>query len=410
VARGAAGDPANQSGLASLTAELMAEATKQKSHWVLAEATESLGSTLFGNSNRDFVQLTLDTLPEDVNEGIALLAESLTEPAFEEADFQRIKKQRLDELRAERQNPSRLASLIGLRYLLGAELGNPVSGCPLSVSNLKLSDVKSWHLNTVQPESTALFVIGPVNAKDVERDVIQNLGRWKSKKRTKTFHLDVPKPPKKKTFLLLNRPDSVQSALFVAQQFPKRTRDGYVAREHLDNILGGLFTSRINQNLRETHAYTYGARTSVIATKNFGLFTCSTSVETDVTVPALVEVFNELALIRGTTAQSPILAEEMARSRAALVQSLGAHLENNHRLLSDLEELFVYDLPKDYYGNYVQEAVQTTALEVAKETERFNFDQFVGVVVGDVERLKPELEKSGFNVSLAPNDCIDDSP
>jgi zinc protease len=389
---------------------MMAEATKHKSHWQLAEAAESLGSTLIGDSNRDYIQLTIDTLPEDVNAGIALLAESLTQPAFEDEDFQRIKKQRLDELRAERQNPSRLASLIGLRYLLGEEVGNPVNGCPRSVSHLKLSDVKSWHLNTVRPESTALFVVGPVNAKEVERDVIQNLGRWNSKKQAKAFHLDVPKPPQKKTILILNRPDSVQSALFIAQQFPKRTRDGYVAREHLDNILGGLFTSRINQNLRETHAYTYGARTSVIATNHFGLFTCSTSVETDVTVPAIVEVFKELDLIRGTDAKSPILAEEMARSRADLVQSLGAHLENNHRLLSDLEALFVYDLPRDYYVNYVQEAVRTTAPEVAKETERFNFDQLIGVVVGDADRLKPELEKSGFNVSLAPNDCIDDSP
>jgi zinc protease len=383
-----------------LTIDLMAEATKRHSHWALSEAAESLGSTLTGESNRDYVRLTIDTLPEDVDTGLALLGETLQEPAFEEADFQRLRSQRLDELRAERQNPTRLASLVGLRSVLGAELGSPVSGCPQSVKNLRLSDLKAWHQRSVQPRNTAVFVTGPITSKDVEGFVTKRFGRWKATNGPLLPRLEVPTLPRQKTVYVLDRPGSVQSAVFVVEPFPKRQTEGYIAREHLDNVLGGLFTSRINQNLRETHAYTYGARTSVVATKYFGLFTCSTSVATEVTAPALTEIYRELLAIRGSTATSPLLAEELSRSSADLVQSLGAHLENNHRLLADLEQL--------YYAEYAAQVPVVSLADVAKETERFDLERIVTVVVGDATRMKPELEKAGFTVADASNECLTD--
>lgn len=408
VNRGAAGEPSEMSGLASLTAELMTEATQRRSHWALSEAAESLGSTLTGEANRDYLRLAIDTLPEDVGAGLALLAETLREPAFEEADFQRLRSQRLDELRAERQNPARLASLVALRNVLGAELGNPVSGCPTSVKKLRLVDLKTWHQRSVHPKTTALFVTGPVAAKDVEGYVQKLFGRWKTPKRPLPPLVEVPPLPRQRTVYLVDRPGSVQSALFVVESFPKRQMEGYIAREHLDNVLGGLFTSRINQNLREKHAYTYGARTSVIAAKHFGLFTCSTSVATEVTAPSLTEIFNELLAIRGNSAKSPIGAEELSRSTADLVQSLGAHLENNHRLLADLEQLYVYDLPNDYYAEYATQVPSVSLAEVAKETERFELERFVVVAVGDATRMKPDLEKAGFAVANASNECLTD--
>ena len=364
ISKGASSEPSKKSGLASLTAELMAEATKHHSHLALSEAAESLGSNLKSDANRDYLHVSIDTLPEDVQAGLTLLAETLTEPAFDEEDFSRLQKQKLDDLRAERQNPTRLASLVGLETLLGPNLGNPVGGCPQSVKALRLTDVKKWHQEAVHPANAALFVVGPITTLRVKQLAEQTFGRWNNQKPTPRTVTAIPMPPKGRTVYLLDRPGSVQSSLFVVQSFPKRQAEGFIAREHLDNILGGLFTSRINQNLRETHAYTYGARTAVIAARDFGLFTCSTSVATDVTAPALSEVFNELIAIRGPTARSPIQSAELQRSRADLVQSLGAHLEDNHRLVNDLEQLFVYDLPNGYFAEYPERVKNTTESDV----------------------------------------------
>jgi zinc protease len=408
IAHGAAGEPSTKSGLASMTISLMAEATKRHHHHALSEMAESLGSTLVGDANRDFVRLSIDTLPDALAEGLTLLKESLTEPAFATDDFERLRKRKLDELRAERQSPTRLASLVGLRLLFGPELGSPVGGCPISVANLQPTDPRKWHERWVAPGTTALFVVGPVRADAATLEAKRIFGSWTRPTPHQPRAATLPPPPDSRTLYLVDRPGSVQSAIFAVQPYPRRIQEGYVAREHLDNVLGGLFTSRINQNLREEHAYTYGARTMTVAARDFGLFAVSTSVATEVTVPAIKEILNELTSIRGEKATKPIAEDELKRSRADLVQSLGAHLESSKQLLWDAEQLFVHGLPVDYYANYSHAASSASAAEVARESERLIPERMLFVVVGDAKKLSAELVNSGFTPLAAPNECLGD--
>jgi zinc protease len=408
VAHGASGESAAKSGLASMTAALMAEATKHHNHHALSELAESLGSTLVGDANRDFVRLSIDTLPDGLADGLTLLKESLTEPAFDTGDFDRLRQRKLDELRAERQNPTRLSSLVALRLLLGPDLGSPVGGCPSSVASLRPSDPRQWHEQWVTPNTTAIFVVGPVRAESAIVQAERIFGGWKTKAAPKRSVPTVPPLPESKAVYVVDRPDSVQSAIFAVQQYPRRMSEGYIAREHLDNLLGGLFTSRINQNLREEHAYTYGARTMTVAARDFGLFAVSTSVATEVTAPAMTEILVELSAIRGSHASEPVSEDELARSRADLVQSLGAHLESSHQVLSDAEQLFVHDLPVDYYTNYSRAVSSVSAADVAKESERLTPERMLFVVVGDAKRLRPELATAGFTPLSAPNDCLEE--
>ncbi|MGC4070506.1 MAG: pitrilysin family protein [Polyangiaceae bacterium] len=408
VDHGASGESAMASGLASMTAALMAEATKRHNHRALSELAESLGSTLVGDANRDFVRLSIDTLPDNLTDGLTLLKESLTEPAFDTGDFERLRQRKLDELRAERQNPTRLASLVGLRLLFGPDLGNPVGGCPSSISKLKPSDPRNWHEHWVTPKTTAIFVVGPVQAETAIVQAERIFGSWKTKTPASRNVPTVAALPEGKAVYVLDRPESVQSAIFAVQQFPRRMTEGFIAREHLDNLLGGLFTSRINQNLREEHAYTYGARTMTVAAKDFGLFAVSTSVATDVTAPAMREILSELSAIRGRHPSKPISGDELSRSRADLVQTLGAHLENGHHVLADTEQLFVHDLPVDYYTNYPHAVSMVSADDVATESERLTPERMLFVIVGDAKKLQPELAAAGFTQLAAPNDCVDD--
>jgi len=408
VSHGAGDDPPNKSGLSALTAELMVEATTQHHHLALSEAAEKLGSTLDGSANRDYIRLSMDTLAEDIDKGLELLAESLVHPAFLEADFRRLRNQMLDELRTERQNPTRIASLVGVRTILGPDFGNPVDGCPESVQRLSANDAVKWHAQWVTPRETAVFIVGPIPQERAITAVEKAFHNWNRTTPVRPVTADVsPVRPTERTVFLLDRPSSVQSAIFVVQFFPKRMHDGFIAREHLDNVLGGLFTSRINHNLREIHAYTYGARTSAIATRSFGLFTVTTSVSSEVTVPALREALSELAAIRGPVAATPINEAELARSSADLVQSLGAHLEEGHRVLGDLEQLFVYELPIDYFSHYPQ-AVRSVSLEEAnQQAERLTPERLVIVIVGDASTLRGTLADAGFTVAQPTNACLD---
>lgn len=408
VSHGAWEESEEQSGLAALTVQLMAEATKRHNHVALSELAESLGSSLEGDAGRDYVRLSLDCLPEDLSSALSLLAEAITIPAFDPMDFERLRQKALDTLRAERQIPGRLASLIGLRALLGPDRGSPVTGCPKSVRALKRSDVQAWHSNWVTPDSTALLVVGPVSSRELEPMAERLFGRWKSIRRS-SLNWPVPSPiGTRRAVHVLDQPGSVQSAIFTAQPFPKHHEPGQLARQHLDNILGGLFTSRINKNLREEHAYTYGARSSLVAARTFGLFTLSTSVATEVTVPALLEIEKELLAVRGNSPTRPISPEELVRSRADLIQSLGAHLENSHLLLRDLEHIFVYDKPARYYADYPAQVAQVTEAAVATEAQRLAPLAPVVVIVGDERAIRLPLEAAGFSVLAAPTSCIDE--
>jgi zinc protease len=406
IRHGASDVPPDKCGLASLTASLMAEATKTKNHHVLSEIAESLGSTLTGDANRDYVHLSLDTLAEDVNRGIDLLAETLTSPAFAAADFLRLRKQHLDDLVAERQNPSRLASLVGLRAILGERFGAPVGGRLSSIRSLAVEDVQHWHRRYAYPDAVALLVVGPVDASTVIASAENALGKLRGKRP----NLDAPPtahPADSTQVYLVDRPNSVQSAIFVAQTYPNRSAPGYAARQILDNIIGGQFTSRVNQNLREQHAYTYGAHSATVATRHFGLFAISTNVETDVTVPAVQEIVKELRELRGPNPLRPIGVEELERARTGSIQSLGSHLEDGHRLLLDLEQIFVHALPPTYLGDYLSEVRGLDGASLATESERLAPDHLSIVVVGDLSRVREQLETAGLRTTLTPPAWLD---
>jgi zinc protease len=406
IRHGGSDVPPEKCGLASMTARLMAEATKTKNHHVLSEVAESLGSTLTGDANHDDIRLTLDTLPGDVTHGIDLLAETLTAPAFAPADFLRLRKQHLDDLIAERQTPSRLASLVGMRAVLGENLGAPVGGRISSIRRLTVEDVRHWHRLYGYPDATALLVVGPVDPGVVIASAEDALGRLRGKRPILDAPATAP-PPDSTEIFLVDRPDSVQSAIFVAQSYPKRSAPGYAARQVLNNIIGGQFTSRVNQNLREQHAYTYGAHSATIATRHFGLLTISTNVETDVTAPAVQQIVKELRELRGPNPLRPIGTEEQQRARTGIIQSLGAHLEDGHRMLLDLEQVFVEDLPPAHLQGYLSEVRGLDGSSLAAESDRLTPDHLSIVVVGDVSRVRGQLESAGLRTSVTPPAWLD---
>jgi zinc protease len=398
--------PPQKCGLASIAVEMLAEATKTKNHHVLSETVEALGSTLIADANRDYVQLTLDTLPEDVATGISLLAETVTQPAFDATDFARLQKQHIDDLVSERQVPERLAAHVGLLAVLGETLGAPVSGRLSSVRRLTIEDVRGWHRTHAYPEGIALLVVGPVETNTVLSAAEKALGHLRGSRPVLSVPPQ-PAPPASTEIYVVDRPGSVQSAIFVAQPYPNRRSPGYAARQVLNNVIGGQFTSRINQNLREKHAYTYGAHSTTVAARHFGLLTISTSVETDVTAPAIQQIIQELVELRGNSPLRPITEEELTRARAGIIENLGAHLEDGHRQLQDLEQLFVYELAPDYLSDYLTEVRSLPSRALLTESDRITPEQLSIVVVGDGARLASQFTSTNLKVHPAPADWVD---
>jgi zinc protease len=369
----------------------------------LAEEVEQLGTTLDEDAGRDTSSLSLSALTADLDRAIQLLGEVVEEPAFLPADFERVQKEWLDGLRAERQAPERLASLSTIGTLLGKPHGSPASGTLVDVAKLTVKDVADFHKKAYGAGDAALIVVGDVDLATVQRSAeraFKKLGKGAP-------GLEQPftapaAAASSKQILLVDRPGAVQSALAIAQRLPKRSEPGFEQRELLLTLFGGLFTSRLNLNLREEHAYTYGAHAQNLATSHWGALYVASSVRSDVTAEALSEALKELAMLKDPKLGKPIKAEELARARADLVQSVGARLEYGARIGSTLAELWLHRLPFDYYSRYPGLLAAETPETLTRAAELLDLEHLVIVVVGDRKVVEPPLTKLGYRVVAAP--------
>jgi zinc protease len=170
----------------------------------------------------------------------------------------------------------------------------------------------------------------------------------------------------------------------------------------LTTLFGGLFTSRLNLNLREEHAYTYGAHAQNLATEHWGAFYIASSVRTDVTADALREALKEVSLLKDPKLGKPLKADEIARARADLVQAVGARLEYGARIGGTLADLWVHALPLDYYLKYPSLLAAETPETLTRTASGIDIDHLVIVVVGDRQAIETPLKGLGYSVVVAP--------
>jgi len=401
VRHGASSEPAGKSGLAGLTARMLTEGTKKHSSLALAEASESLGATLEADANRDESHVSFATLTSDVHRGLELLAEVVLTPAFSSSEFTRVKAEWLDGLRAERQEPARISSLVAVRALLGPASGTSVSGSIPDVEKLTAADLAAFHARCYVPSNLAVIVAGDLKLADIEAQAEQLFGRATGTPFAPSTELLKLESPPKLRVLIVDRKDSVQSSVFAIQPFPARSQPGFEARDILGGLVGGLFTSRLNLDLREKHAYTYGVHGQALATRNWGAFIVATEVKTETTADSLTEIISELWRARDPARGEPIVDPEVDRARTDLMHALGARLEHTSLMADAARNVFAQQLPLDYYAKYPALLGSISTAQVALQAPLLTPDHLLVVIVGDRAQIEPSLKQHGFALETA---------
>ncbi len=401
VRRGASAVPAGRTGLAALTARMLMEGTVHRSTTELAAAAEDLGGVLLADAGRDYSYVGLTVLPEDLPEGLDLVREAVCEPAFDGVEFERVRSEWRSSLIEERQRPSRVASIAGLRLLAGPRLGAPVGGGVPDVDRTTRDDVAAFWRAQYQARTTAIVVVGGTSMAEVAPLVRTRFGSW-------TGAAAMPPPPEPppaaepSRVVLVDHPGAVQTAIFVAQPMPARGAPGHEARLVMNAVLGGLFTSRLNQNLREEHAYTYGASSSVIATRTWGGWVAATTVEADATAAALREIAGEIGAMAGAAPRRPVTELEVERAKTALVHAQAARLADARDVAFEFVAAFAQDLPPDYPARYADLVRAVTRDEAARAArEHLTPDQLIVVAVGERQRFERDLRAAWPRVQTA---------
>ncbi|MEZ0542566.1 M16 family metallopeptidase [Fibrella arboris] len=389
-------DP-SKAGIAQLTASLMNEATERYSNEVMNTKLEKLGANINIQATTEEINVSVESPVKNIDSTLALLEEKLLHPKFSADDFERRKKQQLENIASQNTQPVVIANKAYNKLLYGE--GNiravPLSGTTKTVEAITLDDVKSFYQNALSPSVTNLVIVG-----DVEQAAVMPKLAFLTKWAAKPVALpkeSVARKIDKTRIYLIDKEKAAQSEIRIGYltDMPYDATGDYYKTGLANYMLGGAFSSRINMNLREDKGWTYGARSGFASTKAPGPFTASAGVKAAATDSSVVEFIKEMKAY----GQSGITEPELTFVKSSLGQVDALRYETSFQKAIFLSRIIDYDLPKNYVeqqANILRTITKAQVDAIAKK--RLPVDKMVITVVGDKALVKPGLSKLGYEV------------
>jgi zinc protease len=405
---GAATDPLDRGGLSDLSAAMLREGAGGRDAVAFANALDSLGASFGVGAGSASVVAYAASLKSRARETVALLSDAILRPHFENQAFERVKTQTVGGLRQRDEQPAAAAAIAAARTLFGADhpLGRPADGRAETAARLSLADVRErWSLAAAEraivlasgdwSAAEIVDLAGPILASRRELALAPN-------RRLSRPKIEAPRRAERLRVVLVDRAGAPQSVVQfawpgVSYSDPRRTAFGVAL-----SAFGGSFTSRLNQNLREKHGYTYGARARPDYFRplfgddpGFGVVVASASVQAEVTGAATREFLAEFARLK----TEPLTAAEVSKAKATIRNARVVGCETVEGLAADLSATAAYGLPKDRNAREMERLLATTPEEVA-DVARTAIDPSGGVLVvaGDRRVVAPELRALGLTI------------
>lgn len=389
VGSGSTADPVGKPGVANLTSTMLREGTTTRKSLEIADQISFLGINLSPTSSWESSTLSLHTPTAQLDSALAVFADVALHPTFPANEFERIRKTRLTELLQLRDQGPAIANIAFPAIIYGNvhPYGVPSIGTEASVKSLTTADLQSYYQANFRPNNTTLIIVGDVAPAQVEQKISNLFGSWQ---RGDVPQLNYGEPPKAgtTTIYLIDKPGAAQSSFRIGAVGVPRSTNDYFALTVMNTILGGSFTSRLNQNLRENRGYTYGAGSRFDMRRAAGPFLASAEIVTAKSDSALLEFMKELNRIRES-----VPTDELSRAKRYLQLQLPGNFETTQEIGAALVPVALYNLPLDYYNNYVQNVEAVTQADVARVAQQYiNPGSLAIVIVGDRKTIEQALK------------------
>lgn len=387
-------DPKGKYGLSYLTSLVLDEGADGMDALELSDAFDMLGTSFGVSTDNDSTNLSLQTLLENFDKSLELFSKVLLKPAFNQNDFDREKTKLIIRILQSKDEPEYLADQVFDNIILGNQnsYSFPVSGYEDSVNTITLDEIKNHYTNFFIPSNAALVVVGNLNKTELLESLNKYLNNRASKSNNLTFN-NFPNTHQNKIYIL-HKEDSVQTEIRVGHISPNRDQANYFKRMLLNTILGGQFTSRINLNLRERNGFTYGATSRFQYYKDSAFFEVSTSVGSENTGNALKEILFELNNI-----QNGILDSELEFAKSSITKKFPLNFETYRQIASGVSAKILFDLPDNYFDNYISNVIAVSKSEVEIAARDFiNYDKLTIVLVGDKKIIADKIKNIGIEI------------
>ena len=369
----------------------------------IAEARERLGAAIGASAGPDRTRIILDALKPNLEASLALFADIVQRPDFNPADIERVRGQTLTGIALEEADPNGVTRRIlpPLLYGAGHPYGVPSSGTGTTagVKAVTRDDIIAWHKAWIRPDNARLFVVGDITMAELMPLLEARFGRWqpdaRTPKGTRTFPA-IP-PASSARVILIDRPGSPQSLIRGGVVLPIKGSEDPIALRAANDILGGLFSSRLNMDIRENKSWAYGVSSGVGDAQDRVTAQIVAPVQADRTGDSIAAMIADVKALGGT---QPITLAERDAAIDNTVRSLPGDFESGAAMLGAIERNAIYGRGDDYYGRLVPRLQALTPAQLNEAAKLLTTDDFIWVVVGDRKTVEPQLKKLGLPIEV----------
>ncbi|MEO7230308.1 MAG: pitrilysin family protein [Candidatus Limnocylindrales bacterium] len=410
VTGGATGDPELDAGATVLMAHALTEGTEKHDAVGLVEATERLGASLHVEAGWDALSVTMDVAAARFPALLSLAAEVMAEPTFPATEIDRLRDERLNDLLQAAADPRRLAdqTFTDTIYAATSPYRRSAAGLRETVEGLDESRVRQARARLFDPARMTLIVGGDLTGLDIPALAAERFEGWRADPAAQAVrHADDSPASRSRRIRVMHRPGSVQTEIRVGHPGLPRLIPDFHAVSVMSALLGGLFGSRLNRKLREEKGYTYGAGAGFDFRRAAGPFSARAAVNTDVTVPALVDLLAELDGIRG----EPVSDVELATARDYLVGVFPLRFETPGAVVGAISGLVIQGLPDDELTRY-RAAIEAVTSEAVFDAARAHVrpDEAAIVLIGDADAFVPALEVAAIGPITVERVTVEPDP
>jgi zinc protease len=387
-------EPSERRGLAGIAASMLSEGTKTRDGEALSNALQMLGTNISTSIGGEGGSMSFVSTSGKFGATLDILADVLVNSVFPAQALERLRGQRLVALEQAKAQPGSIASRVFPHVIYGAAHPYGQSTTEASLKAIARDDVVAFHKAYFQPGRALITVVGDVSPSAVKATVERALGAWPRAGERPAFSYPPVPAPAATTIYLVDKPGAAQSIFALGLPGPPRNTPDYDALQVMNTMLGGMFQSRLNANIREEKGYSYGVSSGFGFGKGPGAFRTGGGIVSAKSDAALVEFMKEL---RGILGSRPVTDEELATAKDSLIQRLPGTFASVGAINNALTTLWTQGLPDDYYQRYTKAVSGVTKDDVVRVAKKYlDLDHLAIVIVGDRASIEAPLKATGI--------------
>lgn len=391
IKSGSAADPEALHGLSGLVASMLKEGTTRHSSAQIAEAVDFLGAELWVDNDEETIRIHMQALSEHLSEALGLVAELAMRPKFSDVELGKLKKREKDRLMLQSQNPNFLVAREFHRALYGKHPYAEIDTTVAVVEKVKRKDLADWHAANFAPNNAFLVVVGDVTAAATQQAAELAFKGWKAHTVPETTYA-APPVRTQRDVILIDRPQSVQSVIFVGNLAIERSHPDFIPLMVANQVLGGSAASRLFMDLREKQSLTYGAYSTVYERVQVAPFRAYAAVRNEVTPQAMKAFMEHLDRIVKDAAP----ADELGDAKRYLTDRFPLRIETPGKIAGLVSDLRLYGFPDDYWKSYNSQVGAVEPAQALGAAQRHvHPDKALIVVVGKAADIKDALSAYG---------------